>query len=314
VRTFRKTAPEELLKDERITIDNNVITGTHSYNYGASYTQLNQINVPAVHDLGYTGAGITICLMDAGFSLLSHEVFDNMNIVDTWDFVNGDADVGNGSDMGDGSHGTETLSTIGGFKEGELIGPAFGANYLLAKTENSESETPVEEDNWVAALEWADDLGVDVTSTSLGYIDFDPPYDGYTWEDMDGKGGVWRKYTKQELLELSLVSVPANPEALSGIKTMIKAFDEGILTEKDMECVGGECLIREVEKEVIKEKSILDRKELREAVKEALYEIKDEVKYADVLFGGGLKPKTAEKRAVHIDKDELVGLFKKGVE
>ena len=134
------------------------------------------------------------------------------------------------------------------------------------------------------------------------------------WEDMDGKGGVWRKYTKQELLELSLVSVPANPEALSGIKTMIKAFDEGILTEKDMECVGGECLIREVEKEVIKEKSILDRKELREAVKEALYEIKDEVKYADVLFGGGLKPKTAEKRAVHIDKDELVGLFKKGVE
>ncbi len=186
VRTFRKTAPEELLKDERITIDNNVITGTHSYNYGASYTQLNQINVPAVHDLGYTGAGITICLMDAGFSLLSHEVFDNMNIVDTWDFVNGDADVGNGSDMGDGSHGTETLSTIGGFKEGELIGPAFGANYLLAKTENSESETPVEEDNWVAALEWADDLGVDVTSTSLGYIDFDPPYDSYTWEDMDG--------------------------------------------------------------------------------------------------------------------------------
>ncbi|NOX19099.1 MAG: S8 family serine peptidase [Chlorobi bacterium] len=190
VRTFKKAKPVELTNDDKIIPSENEIAGTHSYNYGASYTQLNQINVPAVHDLGYTGAGITICLMDAGFSLLSHEVFDNMNIVDTWDFVNGDADVSNGSDMGDGSHGTETLSTIGGFKEGELIGPAFGANYLLAKTENTESETPIEEDNWAAALEWADDRGVDVTSTSLGYLSFDPPYDGYTWEDMDGNTAV----------------------------------------------------------------------------------------------------------------------------
>jgi len=35
-------------------------------------------------------------------------------------------------------------------------------------------------------MEWADSLGVDVTSTSLGYLDFDPPFTSYTWEDMDG--------------------------------------------------------------------------------------------------------------------------------
>jgi hypothetical protein len=75
---------------------------------------------------------------------------------------------------------------IGGFYEGQLIGPAFGADFILAKTENTESETPVEEDNWIAALEWADSIGVDVTSTSLSYTDFDPPYQGYTWQDMDG--------------------------------------------------------------------------------------------------------------------------------
>jgi hypothetical protein len=40
---------------------------------------------------------------------------------------------------------------------------------FLAKTENTDSETPVEEDNWIAALEWADSIGVDVTSTSLVY-------------------------------------------------------------------------------------------------------------------------------------------------
>ena len=158
----------------------------NSFNYGNSFTQLQQINVPALHDLGYFGQGVTICLMDAGFNRLTHEAFSTMNIIAAWDFVNGDSNVGDEGDMGSGSHGTETLSTIGGFKEGKLIGPAFDADFILAKTENTDSETPVEEDNWIAALEWADSIGVDVTSTSLGYLDYDPPYQSYTWEDMDG--------------------------------------------------------------------------------------------------------------------------------
>jgi hypothetical protein len=109
-----------------------------------------------------------------------------MNVIATWDFVNGDPDVEDGSDMGEGSHGTSTLSLIGGFYEGQLIGPAFGADFILAKTENTDSETPIEEDNWIAAMEWADSIGVDVTSTSLSYLDFDPPYPSYTCNDMDG--------------------------------------------------------------------------------------------------------------------------------
>jgi subtilisin family serine protease len=125
-------------------------------------------------------------MMDAGFDLLAHQAFSSMNIIATWDFVNGDPDVENGSDMGDGSHGTATLSIIGGFFEGQLIGPAYDADFILAKTENTDSETPIEEDNWIAALEWADSIGVDITSTSLGYLDFDPPFPSYTWQDMDG--------------------------------------------------------------------------------------------------------------------------------
>ncbi len=160
--------------------------GTHTYNYGNSFTQLNQINVPALHDLGYNAQGVTIGVFDAGFSLLAHEAFYNMNIIAKWDFVNNDPDVGNGSDMGSGSHGTNTLSTIGGFKQTKLIGPAFGADFILAKTENTDSETPVEEDNWIAAIEWADSIGVDLTSTSLGYLTYDYPYVGYTWQNMDG--------------------------------------------------------------------------------------------------------------------------------
>ncbi|GJQ64652.1 MAG: hypothetical protein SCALA702_37050 [Melioribacteraceae bacterium] len=164
--------------------------GTHSFDYGGSFTQLNQISVPAVHDLGITGEGITVCVMDAGFNNLEHNTFNQMNILATWDFVNGDEDVDDGDDMGTGDHGTNTLSTIGGYDPGNHFGPAFGADYILAKTENNESETPIEEDHWVSAMEWADSIGVDVTSTSLGYITFDSPYPDYTWEDMDGNTTV----------------------------------------------------------------------------------------------------------------------------
>lgn len=159
---------------------------SHSNDYGSSLTQNEVINTAAVHDLGYTGKGILICLMDAGFDHLTHEAFSHINILNTWDFVNNDSDVENGSDAGDGSHGTATLSLIGGYKEGKIIGTAFGANFILAKTENTDSETPLEEDNWIAAAEWADSLGADVFSTSLGYLDFNSPYQDYTYEDMDG--------------------------------------------------------------------------------------------------------------------------------
>ncbi len=158
----------------------------HTLDYGASLTQLEQINVPAAHDLGYTGNGVIICVMDAGFNNLEHPVFDQLDTLGSWDFVNDDWNVDDEEDMGTGSHGTKTLSTIGGYAEGELIGPAYGAQYVLAKTENTDSETQVEEDNWIAAVEWAEfNYGPDITSTSLGYIDFDDGT-GYSRDELDG--------------------------------------------------------------------------------------------------------------------------------
>jgi subtilisin family serine protease len=164
--------------------------GVNSLNYGPSLAQLQQINVPALHDMGYKGQGVTICVMDAGVSLLSHEVFDSLKLIATYDFVNHRTYVGDDSGgHGAGWHGTMTLSLIGGYKPGQIIGPAYGSNFILAKTENTDSETPVEEDNWIAAMEWADSIGVEVTSTSLGYLAFDDSVAqyNYTWLSMDGK-------------------------------------------------------------------------------------------------------------------------------
>lgn len=159
----------------------------YSFDYGPSLNQLQLINVPAVHATGNFGQSVLVGVFDNGFRLLEHEAFDSLTVAATYDFVDHKVSVvPNNPEPGFGSHGITTLSNIAGFKSGQLIGPAFKAQYVLARTENDSSETPIEEDNWVAAIEWADSLGVQVTSTSLGYLTYDPPYSSWTWENMDG--------------------------------------------------------------------------------------------------------------------------------
>lgn len=148
--------------------------------YGSSFMQLNLINVPAVHQLGYTGEGVLIAIFDTGFKL-SHPNFNNLHVVDQYDFVNDDNDVTDSlPETYQLSHGTAVLSVIGGKTADVLIGSAYGADYLLGKTEITSIEDTVEEDNWVAAAEWADSLGADMISTSVAYCDW------YTYEDLDG--------------------------------------------------------------------------------------------------------------------------------
>ena len=196
-----------------------------SLNYGNSYDELNQIDVIAAHELGYTGQGVTICVLDAGVSNLSHEVFDRMRnnhqIIAMYDFVNHDSVIADQADSGEGSHGTYTLALIGGYKEGQLIGPAYDSKYILAKTENTASESTIEEDNWIAAVEWADSIGVDVTSTSLGYR-YDMPNDGdiyYSSEQMDGN--------------TTIITIGADLAVKKGIVVVTAAGNEAIYHAKD---------------------------------------------------------------------------------
>lgn len=162
-----------------------------SLNYGQSLEQVQQLNVPAVHDLGITGQGVLIASFDAGFDKLSHQAFAQLDTVAAYNFVT--RRHFNGSTTGNGSHGTWTLSTVGGYAPGNLIGPAFGAQFLLAETENNNSETPTEEDNWAAAAQWADSLGADIITSSLGYTTFDAPFVDYRWQDMNGRTAISTK-------------------------------------------------------------------------------------------------------------------------
>lgn len=154
-------------------------------NYGQSWTQVNMINIPAMHEMGYKGEGIIVAILDTGYRK-THQAFSQAvsegRILAEYDFIFNDEETQNEAEDNwyQHFHGTYCWSTLGGYSSGNVIGPAYGASFLLAKTEDVRSESQVEEDNWVAALEWADSLGVDVISTSLGYSAW------YTYEDMNG--------------------------------------------------------------------------------------------------------------------------------
>ena len=110
-------------------------------------------------------------------------MFAGLDIVAVRDFVQGDLVV---DDPG-GSHGTLTLACVAGLKPGTYAGGAYGVSVALGKTENVTSETPAEMDYWQFGAEWADSLGADVLSSSLGYFLFDTPHPDYAYADMDGR-------------------------------------------------------------------------------------------------------------------------------
>lgn len=185
INAFRRVIPptlEPLLREE---------TSTEDLDYGDSYNQLAQIRVPHLHRLGYTGSDVLVCMLDTGF-FKDHESLNTLDVRAERDFVFNDMDTqrdpANPEDFSD-SHGTSAWSALGGNAPGRLVGPAYGASFLLAKTEDLRYELPVEEDHWVAAVEWAEAEGADVISSSLAYTLFQDG-SGYSFEELDGNTAV----------------------------------------------------------------------------------------------------------------------------
>lgn len=162
--------------------------GCLSQSYGLAESQLLRIGADHAHRIGISGSGVLIGVLDAGFDWRDHPALANVDVVAERDFVNGDditSDEQGQTPSRD--HGTLVLSVIAGLDRGRLIGAAPDAHFALAKTEDVATETPVEEDNFVAGLEWLESLGVDITNTSLGYTTFDSPYFSHGDGDLDGK-------------------------------------------------------------------------------------------------------------------------------
>lgn len=169
---------------------------TLGYDYGLSLAQYAAVKIPEVHDLGINGEGVLVGMLDTGFRWRLHESLRNTKVIAERDFINNDDTTANqtGDPSGQDAHGTLTMSILGSYMPGKVVGPAFNADFILAKTEYVPTETQIEEDWWAAGIEWMESQGADVVSSSLGYNIFDNGL-GYRWEngDFDGKTAVTTK-------------------------------------------------------------------------------------------------------------------------
>jgi len=190
----------------------------YTLNYGASASQLMQVNVPPAHELGFDGSNIIVCMLDVGYKK-GHQAFSNIigegRLLAEWDFINNDGqtDLEPGDPSAQADHGTMTWSTLGGETSGQLYGPAYNAKFILGKTEDVSSERHIEEDNWAAAAEWADSIGAQVISASLGYRWFDSGQGDYQYSDLDGN--------------TTIVTIAADLAAYNGIAVCTAMGNEG---------------------------------------------------------------------------------------
>jgi len=192
-------------------------TTSNDYAYGGAYNQINMVNGICLHDLGYDGKGMTIAVIDAGFYQANIlPAFDsirlNNRILGTWDFVLG---IGNvySDPAQDDPHGSEVLSVMASYLPGQIIGTAPKAKYWLFRSEDSNSEKIIEEDNWVSAAEVSDSVGADVINTSLGYNTFDDPSQNHTYADLNG--------------HTTVISIAASIAASKGMIVVCAAGNEG---------------------------------------------------------------------------------------
>jgi len=156
---------------------------------GLSIKQLDQIGATGLHDSSYVGTGELIAVLDEGFNFHDkHEALRNLVIAPGFarDFVDGDTTVTDTTQLSAFEHGTWTLGCLAGYEPGVYLGSAYGADYALARSEVEATETPVEMLYWAQAAEWADSLGADVISSSVGYLRFDDPASNFAASDLDG--------------------------------------------------------------------------------------------------------------------------------
>jgi hypothetical protein len=163
---------------------------------------------------GIRGAGVRVAVLDTGFET-GLAPFAGATVAAQYDFVFNDSVVRDepADQPGASQHGTAVWSLLAADVPDTLVGLAPAATYLLAKTEDVRSETPVEEDNFVAALEWADSLSADIVTASLGYRTF------------DGGGG----YSAAELNgDIAVTTIAADLAAARGILVLAAVGNGGV--------------------------------------------------------------------------------------
>ena len=183
----QKSAASEWSKWDEIAVAKSLEVPIKDADYGTAFNQIDMLGGVLLHQQNLMGQGMMIAVLDGGFSSADQlSVFDSLRqngrLVGTWDIVGRNSNV-----YGYSSHGTAVLSTMAAYQQGVMIGTAPKASYLLIRTEDVDSEFPVEEDYWIAGAEYADSAGADIINSSLGYTTFDDPFYDHSYADMNGQ-------------------------------------------------------------------------------------------------------------------------------
>ncbi len=177
-----------------------------------------QTNAKEFIDRGWLGDGVDIGVVDGGFyelqnTLYTAHLFKNNRVKGYKDFFEPDCEDFFTKKRNNGElHGTHVTAYIGGYdtEDKALMGLAPYANYYFAKSETSGREYRMEEDNWIASLEWFDSLGVRLVNSSLGYaLGFTDPKENYSPLQMDGKTSVIGLGAKKAAQEKGMIIVSA---------------------------------------------------------------------------------------------------------
>ena len=189
--------------------------GTVDEDYGVAAQNIDIINGRKLHQMGFRGRGITIAIFDGGFMNVDRiPAMKSIRILGTKDFVAFKSE----NIYQEHDHGTKVLSTIGVDVHGVFVGTAPEAEFWLFRTEDTRTESLAEEDYWAAAAEYADSIGVDIISSSLGFQDFDDKTTDHQYVELDGKH--------------ALISRTASMLASKGIIHVNSAGNEGMGTWK----------------------------------------------------------------------------------
>lgn len=195
--------------------------------YGYAEQQIKMLNGIKLHEEGFKGEGIRVAVIDEGFSNVDRiSVFDSIKILGTHNVVYPEVSVYDCED-----HGTKVLSCLAANAPGIMVGTAPNASYWLIKSEDARSEYPIEEDYWTAAVEFADSVGVDVVSSSLGYFKYDAKELCYDQSQLDGQTSLISRAAHMASTKGILVfSSAGNEDGGSWRKITFPADAEGIIT------------------------------------------------------------------------------------
>lgn len=163
------------------------IQKNNDFDYGKASQQVRVNNVQWLHRMGFRGENMQMMVLDGGFQNIDtisclKAMREDHRLLGARNFVEPEKDP-----MRKHSHGTMVLSCIASYLPGKLVGTAPMVQVYVAQTEESGSEDRVEEDNWVAGLEYADSLGCQVLNSSLGYTTFDDTVNQRTYADLTGE-------------------------------------------------------------------------------------------------------------------------------